>query len=168
MSIVTGLSVTVLTWFMIASPLLASLVSTSTTPASVRNTVVLLPAPLILYRLSLIFSILPVGGIAPPLPPPPPPRCCAAAPATAHATTTIAVRTFARLICSSPLSILSGDDTHGPYVEVGPLPGVQPRDLDGPILRNDDDVERQADDARLDSEALSVGNGESCGLGEQA
>ena len=45
MIIDTGLSVTAFTWDMIASPLLASFVSTSTTPLLVTNTVVLPPAP---------------------------------------------------------------------------------------------------------------------------
>jgi hypothetical protein len=45
MIIDTGRSVTVRTWFMIASPLFASFVSTRTTPPWVTNTVVFPPAP---------------------------------------------------------------------------------------------------------------------------
>ena len=75
MIVVTGLSVTVFTCARMASPLLASLVSTRTTPSAVMNTVVLLPAPAILLVV-LIFSIVPVGGIRGPVPRPPP-RCCA-------------------------------------------------------------------------------------------
>src|SRR5688572_15194415 len=79
---------------MIASPLLASFVSTRTTPPSVTNTVVLLPAPGILYRLSLIFSMVPDGGSPPPRPPP----RWAATLATARPATTIAVRSAERFI----------------------------------------------------------------------
>src|SRR5713226_372259 len=57
MIIVTGLSVTVRTWFRIASPLFGSLVSTSTTPPCVTNTVVFPPAPEMTYRLSRTFLI---------------------------------------------------------------------------------------------------------------
>src|SRR2546427_4282054 len=86
----TGLSVTLRTWFRIASPLFGSLVSTSTTPPCVTNTVVLPPAPGITYRLSRTFLIVPVGGIRG--------RCCAAAPATARPTTTIDERILLRRI----------------------------------------------------------------------
>src|SRR5436309_9129694 len=87
----TGLSVTRRTWFRIASPLFGSLVSTSTTPAWVTNTVVFPPAPGITYRLSRTFLIVPVGGIRG--------RCCsAAAPATARPTTTSAGRSLLRAI----------------------------------------------------------------------
>src|SRR5712691_4273287 len=87
----TGLSVTVRTWFRIASPLFGSLVSTSTTPACVTNTDVFPPAPGITYRLSRTFLIVPVGGIRGRC-------CCAAAPATARPTTTIAGRSLLRAI----------------------------------------------------------------------
>src|SRR5882762_8556940 len=87
----TGLSVTVRTWFRIASPLFGSFVSTSTTPPCVTNTVVFPPAPGITYRLSRTFLIVPVGGIRGRC-------CCAAAPATARPTTTIAERSLLRAI----------------------------------------------------------------------
>src|SRR5262245_44439813 len=90
MIVVTGLSVTVLTWFMIGSPLLASLVSTSTTPVLLTKTVVFPPAPGITYRLSFTCMIVPVGGIRGPR--------WAATPATATPTTTIAVSKDARVI----------------------------------------------------------------------
>jgi hypothetical protein len=45
MMCVTGLSVTVFTWSMIAWPQSASLVSTSTTPVPVTKTAVLPPPP---------------------------------------------------------------------------------------------------------------------------
>jgi hypothetical protein len=67
------LGVTVRTWLMIASPLFGSLVSTSTTPACVTNTVVFPPAPGITYRLSPTFLIVPVGGMRGGC-------CCAASP----------------------------------------------------------------------------------------
>src|SRR5688572_3843620 len=86
----TGLSVTLRTCFRIASPLSASLVSTSTTPAAVTNTVVLPPAPGITYRLPLTRVIVPVGGIRGPR--------WAATPATARPTTTIAIRHLERFI----------------------------------------------------------------------
>src|SRR5437870_9729710 len=91
MIVVTGLSVTVRTWFRIGSPLLGSLVSTSTTPPCVTNTGVLPPAPGITYRLSRTFLIVPVGGIRGR-------GGCAAAPATARPTTTIAGRSLLRAI----------------------------------------------------------------------
>src|SRR5262249_55698898 len=83
----TGWLVTVRTCVRIASPLLGSLVSTSTTPACVTNTVVLPPAPGMMYRLSRTFLIAPVGGIRGRC-------CCAAAPTTARPTTTIAGRSL--------------------------------------------------------------------------
>src|SRR2546428_6686087 len=91
MIVETGLSVTLRTWFRIASPLFGSLVSTSITPPCVTNTVVLPPAPGITYRLSRTFLIVPVGGIRGR-------GCCAAAPATAKPTTTIAERILLRRI----------------------------------------------------------------------
>src|SRR5215813_3852865 len=87
----TGFSVTVRTWFRIASPLPGSLVSTSTTPPWVTNTVVFPPAPGITYRLSRTFLIAPVGGIRGRC-------CCAATPATARPTTTIAGRRLLHVI----------------------------------------------------------------------
>src|SRR5438094_2662370 len=95
MIIVTGLSVTRRTWFRIASPLFGSLVSTSTTPAWVTNTVVFPPAPGITYRLSRTFLIAPVGGMRG--------RCCSArTPATARTTTASAGRSLLYAIDSSP------------------------------------------------------------------
>src|SRR6266849_1286542 len=91
MIIDTGLSVTRRTWFRIASPLFGSLVSTSTTPASVTNTDVFPPAPGITYRLSRTFLIAPVGGTRGRC-------CCAAAPANARPATTIAGRSLLRVI----------------------------------------------------------------------
>src|SRR5262249_2320207 len=87
MIIDTGWSVTVRTWVRIASPLLGSLVSTSTTPPCVTNTVVFPPAPGITYSLSRTFLITPVGGIRGR-------GCGAAAPATARPTATIAGRSL--------------------------------------------------------------------------
>src|SRR5919204_1548721 len=91
----TGLSVTLRTWFRIASPLFGSLVSTSTTPPCVTNTVVFPPAPGITYRLSRTDFIAPVGGIRGRC-------CCAAAPATARPATTIAGRSLVRVIRRLP------------------------------------------------------------------
>src|SRR5215470_7545170 len=79
----TGWSVTVRTCVRIASPLLGSFVSTSTTPPWVTNTVVFPPAPGMTYRLSRTFLIAPVGGMRGR-------GCCAAAPAATRPTTTIA------------------------------------------------------------------------------
>src|SRR3954454_22856389 len=97
----TGLSGTVRTWVRIASPLFGSLVSTSTTPACVTNTVVLPPAPGITYRLSRTFLIAPVGGIRGR-------GCCAATPATASPTRTIAASSLVRVIGRSRLGQLFG------------------------------------------------------------
>src|SRR5437867_11211803 len=83
MIIDTGWSVTVRTWFRIASPLFGSFVSTSTTPPCVTNTVVFPPAPGITYRLSRTFLIVPVGGIRGR-------GCSPAAPATAKPRTPLA------------------------------------------------------------------------------
>src|SRR5688500_7165116 len=79
---------------MIASPLLASFVSTSTTPVLATKTTVFPPAPGITYRLSRTFLIVPVGGILG--------RCCAATPATVRPTTTIAARSRTRVIALPP------------------------------------------------------------------
>src|SRR5215467_16183239 len=91
-----------------ASPLFASLVSTSTTPAAVTNTVVFPPAPGITYKFSLTCLIVPVGGIRA--------RCPATA-AVPRPTTTITVRSPARLITllAAAARSSSGDRRHHTY-----------------------------------------------------
>src|SRR5262245_46340091 len=106
----TGLSVTVRTWARIASPLLGSFVSTSTTPPRVTNTVVFPPAPGITYRLSRTFAIAPVGGIRGR-------GCCAAAPATAGPATTIAGRSLLGAATIGSIGCLQSADRHTDSIE---------------------------------------------------